>query len=114
MENAILVPTQWANAQPIPIKLSILDKWNALADKQAENKTLWFIVSLIAQGVLFLPIPAALIHYFNAPLPVLAITLGLYFANIIAGMGGAGIRVMLLLFASSVFLHLLMIGLFSF
>lgn len=114
MENTIIAPAQWTNTQNTQNKLTLLGKWNALADKQAENKTLWFIVSLIAQGVLFLPVPAALIHYFNAPLAVLAITLGLYFANIIAGMGGAGIRVMLLLFVSSVFLHLLMIGLFAF
>jgi hypothetical protein len=98
MENIITAPAHWVNSNNIQHKLSFWDKWNAFADKQADSKTLWFIVSLIAQGVLFLPVPAALIYYFQAPLAVLAVTLGLYFANIISGMGGAGIRVTLLFF----------------
>jgi hypothetical protein len=86
---------------------SVLASLTAWADRQAPNRTLWFMVSLIAQGVLFLPIPAVLLFYFNAPLAVLAITLGLFFSNIIAGMGGAGIRVMLGFLALSVFVHLI-------
>jgi hypothetical protein len=114
MENVITARTQWINDQNTQTKLSIWSRWGAFADSQAHSKTLWFIFSLIAQGVLFLPIPAALIYYFNAPLAVLAITLGLYFANIIAGMGGAGIRVTLLFFLTSVIIHLLMVILFVF
>ncbi|OOQ58737.1 hypothetical protein [Mucilaginibacter pedocola] len=81
----------------------------AWADKQAPNRTLWFMVSLIAQGVLFLPVPAVLLFYFSAPIAVLAVTLSLFFANIIAGMGGAGIRTMLGIFAASVLVHILMV-----
>ena len=88
---------------------SVLANLTAWADKQAPNRTLWFMVLLIAQGVLFLPVPAVLIFYFNAPLAVLAVTLGLFFSNIIAGMGGAGIRTMLGLLGLSVLVHLLMI-----
>lgn len=113
MQNTITSHAIW-NKQPIIINHGIWSKWNAFADKQADSKTLWFIVSLIAQGVLFLPVPAALIYYFNAPLAVLAITLGLYFANIIAGMGGAGIRVTLLFFLTSVLIHLVMITIYIF
>ncbi|WP_374950739.1 hypothetical protein [Mucilaginibacter sp.] len=114
MENIITVPAHWVNSNNIQHKLSFLAKWKAFADQQADSKTLWFIVSLIAQGVLFLPIPAALIYYLQAPLAVLAVTLGLYFANIISGMGGAGIRVTLLFFLASVIIHVLMIALFIF
>jgi hypothetical protein len=112
MENFITTPAHWVNNSNTQHKLSVYTKWKQFADQQSGNKTLWFIISLIAQGVLFLPVPAALIYYFNAPLAVLAVTLGLYFANIIAGMGGAGIRVMLLFFLTSVIMHLLMIALF--
>jgi hypothetical protein len=91
------------------INHSVLANLTAWADRQTPNRTLWFMVSLIAQGVLFLPIPAVLLFYFNAPLAVLAVTLGLFFSNIIAGMGGAGIRAMLGFLALSVFVHLLMI-----
>lgn len=81
-------------------------------ESQAERITLWFLVSLVFQGVFFLPIPAALIYYAGAPVAVLAVTLTLFFANIIAGMGGAGIKTLLWLFASSIFIHLLMILVF--
>lgn len=62
------------------------------SDTQAKNQTLWFFVSLILQGVFFLPIPAVLMFYYVAPIIVLVITLLLYFANIIAGMGGSGMH----------------------
>lgn len=104
---------QWSEVSLTNNNNNLLNKILAWADKQAPNRALWFMVSLIAQGVLFLPIPAVLLYYFNAPLAVLAITLGLFFSNIIAGMGGAGIRVMLGFFAFSIIAHLLMILVFT-
>ncbi|MFD0764359.1 hypothetical protein ACFQZI_05815 [Mucilaginibacter lutimaris] len=104
---------QWSNVSSTNNNGGLLNKITALADKQAPNRTLWFMVSLIAQGVLFLPVPAVLLFYFHAPLAVLAVTLGLFFSNIIAGMGGAGIRVMLGFFAFSILAHLIMIILFT-
>jgi len=109
MEITINQNTQWA-AKQSKTDNNIYTKWLAVLDSQQQNRTLWFVVSLIAQGVLFLPVPAALIYYFNAPVYILAITLCMYFANIIAGMGGAGIRVMLSFFLSSVLIHLIMIA----
>jgi hypothetical protein len=104
---------QWSEVSLTNNNDSFLTKLTAWADKQAPNRTLWFMVSLIAQGVLFLPVPAVLLYYFDAPLAVLAVTLGLFFSNIIAGMGGAGIRVMLGFFAFSILAHLLMILVFT-
>ncbi|WP_454803249.1 hypothetical protein [Mucilaginibacter phyllosphaerae] len=104
---------QWSEASVTNNNVSLLTKITAWADQQAPNRTLWFMVSLIAQGVLFLPVPAVLLYYFHAPLAVLAVTLGLFFSNIIAGMGGAGIRVMLGFFAFSILAHLLMIIVFT-
>lgn len=86
----------------------------ALADHQADNKTIWFFFSLIFQGVLFLPIPAVLMFYYNAPIIVLPITFGLYLANIIVGMGGSNIRVVLGLFLCSVLINLMMLALYIF
>ena len=91
---------------------TLWNRWMMIADSQAPNKTMWFLVSLIAQGVFFLPIPAALMYYYNAPIIVLAITMILFFANIIAGMGGSGIRTVLAFFAISVLLHLVMLAVF--
>jgi hypothetical protein len=104
---------QWSEVSLTKNNYNLTTKITTWADAQAPNRTLWFMVSLIAQGVLFLPIPAVLLYYFDAPLAVLAVTLGLFFSNIIAGMGGAGIRVMLGFFAFSILAHLLMILLFT-
>lgn len=72
--------------------------WNslvAIVDNQAENKTAWFLFTLVFQGVLFLPIPAVLLYYYQAPIIVLPITFGLFLGSIIVGMGGSGIRVVI-------------------
>ncbi|EHQ27706.1 hypothetical protein [Mucilaginibacter paludis] len=91
---------------------NLWNKWLAFADSQASKKTMWFMVALMGQGVLFLPIPALLMYYFDAPIYVLAITLGLFFANFIAGMGGSNIRTTLSLFALSIITHLIMLLVF--
>ncbi|MDO3642213.1 hypothetical protein [Mucilaginibacter sp. L3T2-6] len=82
----------WSNQAETVKQLTFLEKYNRFTDGQAKNRTAWFYISLVSQGVLFLPIPALLSYYFNAPIIVLIISLSLYFANIIAGMGGSGIR----------------------
>lgn len=103
--------TNWAPATTN--NTSALNKLATWADKQAPNRTMWFMVSLIAQGVLFLPVPAVLLYYFNAPVLILAATLGLFFSNIIAGMGGASIRTLLSFFAASIIIHLSMLLIFT-
>jgi hypothetical protein len=113
METAINTNISWATpTATTKTNNNIWAKWLALADSQAESKTLWYLVSLIAQGVLFLPLPAALVYYYNAPIPIIAITLILFFANIIAGMGGSNIRVTLSLFALSIIVHIAMLAIF--
>jgi hypothetical protein len=85
------------------------DKLVTFVDSQAKVKTQWFMISLIVQGVFFLPLPAFLSFYYGAQVYILFITLGLFFANIIAGMGGSGIRILFSLLAVSVITHLLML-----
>lgn len=92
---------------------NIWNKLVAFTDSQAKVKTQWFMISLIVQGVFFLPLPAALSFYYGAPAYMLFITLGLFFANIISGMGGAGIRVTMGLLATSTLVHLLMLAIYT-
>jgi hypothetical protein len=111
----ITAPSNWiAKSASSSYKINIYDKWIAFEDSQAKHKTFWYLVSMIAQGVLFLPLPAVLIYYFNAPILVLTITMTLFFANIIAGMGGLGIRTLISLFAISAVVHLIMAATFIF
>src|ERR1700679_3747557 len=109
MELTIHPQTKW-NSEQVITHINIWNTLLATLDRQESNKTLWYIVSMIAQGILFLPVPAAVIYYFNAPLWLLPITLFLFFGNIIAGMGGAGIRIILSLFIISTIIHLTMIA----
>lgn len=113
MAHTINTTAQWAaDRSNEKSKANIYDRFMAYADTQADSKTLWFMVSLIAQGVLFLPVPAVLMFYFGAPIYVLVVTLTLFFANVIAGMGGNGIRTLMSLFAASIIIHLLMLIIF--
>jgi hypothetical protein len=115
MDTLINTASHWMPGTAIQkqkIDSSIYNKFLAFADSQKKSKTLWYMVSMIAQGVFFLPIPAVLIYYFNAPIIVLAITLILFFANIIAGMGGSNVRTLISLFVVSVSMHLFMLAFF--
>lgn len=111
MATTINTQTQWTAHKAVNHN-TIISKWLALIDSQAYSKTMWFMISLIAQGVLFLPIPAVLTFYYNAPVMILAITLPLFFANIVMGMSGAGIRTIMGLFITSIIVHLIMLAVF--
>lgn len=96
--------------ETIKESISVRKKFAAFAASQADKRTAWFLVSILGQGVLFLPIPAALMYYYNASIAVLAITMVLFFANIIAGMGGSKIGTLIFLLALSIVVHLGMIA----
>jgi hypothetical protein len=113
METTMSTRVQWTKPTTEKNTQSLTYKWNTFVNSQADSKTLWFLVSLVFQGVFFLPVPAILLYYFNAPILVLVVTLTLFFANIIAGMGGAGIKTLLTLFVASIALHALMLIVFT-
>jgi len=103
----------WTDEQPAHAqKTTVYDKFMGFADSQADHRTLWFLVSMIVQGIFFLPVPAILIYSYNAPIIILIITMTLFFANVIGGMGGASVRTLLTLFAASVLIHLVMLATF--
>lgn len=95
-------------AEPKTNHHTLSARWQTFTDGQKKNRTFWFLMSLVLQGVFFLPLPAALTYYYGAPFYIVGITLVLFFANVIAGMGGSGIRTMISLFAASVMIHLAM------
>jgi hypothetical protein len=105
-----IAPLTWNNApeQDINTQFNLWAKFTHFADSQKSNHTLWFFVVLVVHGVFFLPLPAVLMYYFEAPIVVLAITMICFFTNLIATMGGAGIRTALFVFAASIALHILM------
>jgi hypothetical protein len=102
------IPATWATTAHANTHVSLSDKFNAFADSQAERKTMWYFLALVVQGIFFLPLPAFLMYYYNAPIIVLLITLTCFFTSIIACMGGAGIRSILILSATSVLIQVIM------
>jgi hypothetical protein len=103
------VSATWASATHTNnAQVNLWTKFIAFADSQHERKTLWYFLALIVQGVFFLPLPAFLMYYYNAPIIVLLITLTCFFTTIIACMGGAGIRSILFLSAASLLIQVIM------
>jgi hypothetical protein len=96
-------------AEAIERPHSILERFEVFAESQKDKRLGWFMISLLAQAVIFVPVPAALMYYCDASILVLATTMVLFFANIIAGMGGSKIGVLMALIAITTIVHIAMI-----
>lgn len=97
-----------------PVKINFWKNLMIRADSQTEYKTAWYLFSLVFQGVFFLPIPAVLLYFYHASIFVLPVAFGFYMANIIIGMGGSGIRVVLGALALSILVNLSMLAFYIF
>ena len=104
------MPANWAGSSYTPTNnhRGLINKFLAFADSQTERKTIWFFLALIVQGIFFLPLPAFLMYYYDAPLVVIIVTMTCFFTTIISYMGGAGIRSVLILSAASIIIQVLM------
>ena len=111
MATTISAPARWEQTSSTKT-ITISDRIHHFFEGQAKNRTGWFLLSLMVQGVFFLPIPAALTYYFGAPSLLVIVTLGLFFSSVIAGMGGGSIRSIISLLAASAAIHLLMLVIF--
>ncbi|GAA4318485.1 hypothetical protein GCM10023149_16610 [Mucilaginibacter gynuensis] len=76
------------------------------ADGQKDHKTMWWCINLVVHGNLVLAVPAVIIYYYNAPVILLAVTVLGFFGNLVANMGGAGIRITLTAFFASLLVNL--------
>lgn len=88
---------------------SFYKKAVAAIDAMEARRAGWFMGALLAQGVLFLPIPAVLMYYYNAPVWVLAVTILLFFSSFVAGMCGSKLKVLIALLAAGLVINLVMI-----
>ena len=114
MDTILNIRTGWNNQTESHSKaMRSESKLAEFINSQKKNETAWFLISMIVQGVFFLPIPAVLVFSFNAPAYVLIFTLSLFFANIIAGMSSAGTKAIIYLFAASIVVHALLLAIFT-
>lgn len=91
---------------------SVYKRFNRFAESQTEKRAAWFLISILGPGVLFLPIPAALMYYYDAPIWTLATTVILFFTSLVAGMGGSKIGVLIALLGLNTLVHIALILVF--
>jgi len=84
-------------------------RYTRFVDSQAPNRAGWYMGSLLWQGVLCLPVPAFLMFYYHAPVWVLVVTVLWFFTNLVAGMCGSKISVLMNLLVGGTLLHIAMI-----
>lgn len=102
------VPANWVIEKDREANAPTLwERFTAFANRQKERRAIWFFTALTVQGVFFLPLPAYLVYYYGASVAVLFITMACFFTTIIAYMGGARIRTVILLSVLSILVQLI-------
>ena len=88
---------------------SLVKRYNDFADGQKSNHTGWFLISMLLHSTIFVPLSFLLVYSLDGIiLPFLVTSMGLFFANIIANMGGASTRFTIFILWLSVIAHVLM------
>jgi hypothetical protein len=106
MEPTIKTPINLVGKKlPGGLEPTVHNRYLAFIKRQQKNRTVWFLLTLVLQGNLILPVPAILLFYYNAPIYVLMITMLTYFPNLITAMTGSGLRVTLAIFACSLLIN---------
>lgn len=114
MDTTLNTHIDWIDKNEITLRVTQPEnKLAVFLNNQKKNTTAWFLISMMVQGIFFLPLPAVLIYKFNAPDFILIFTLGLFFANIIAGMSNAGVKTIIYLFAAGIAVNLLLLTIFT-
>ncbi|MGN6641276.1 MAG: hypothetical protein ACTHJ8_20365 [Mucilaginibacter sp.] len=101
-----------ATEEVAPVRYSAYKRFLKYAETQTEKRAVWFLLSILGPGVLFLPLPAFLMYYYDAPIWTLATTLVLFFASVVTGMAGSKTSVVIFLLGLSIAVHLGMIAAF--
>src|SRR5882757_642545 len=106
MEPTIKTPINLTEEKfPGGSKPTVHNRYLAFIKRQQKNQTAWFMLTMVLQGTLILPVPAILLFYYNAPIYVLVITLLTYFPTLITAMTGSGLRVTLAIFIGSLLIN---------
>jgi hypothetical protein len=102
-------PVGLVNQEVVEKSESFYKRFNRFVESQSKNRAGWFMGSLLWQGVLCLPVPAFLIFYYHAPIWILIVTVLLFFANLVAGMCGSKINVLMNLLIGGTLLHIALV-----
>lgn len=85
---------------------SLWSKYITFADGQKVNRLAWFLVSLILHATVLVPLTFILVYSLEGHvIPCLAVSMIIFFANIVANMSGANTRSTIFLFGLSLLVH---------
>ena len=86
--------------------VTLWSKYLSFADGQTENRLGWFLVSIILHATVLVPLTFILVYSLNGyVIPCLAVSMIIFFANIVANMSGAVTRYTIFLFGLSLLIH---------
>jgi len=86
--------------------VSLWSKYLTFADGQKENHLGWFLVSIILHATALVPLTFVIVYSLGGyVLPCLAVSMTIFFANIVANMSGASTRVTIFVFGLSLLIH---------
>lgn len=87
--------------------VSLYTKYLNFADGQKQNHLGWFLVSIILHATILVPLTFVTVYSLGGyVLPCLAVSMVIFFANIVANMSGASTRFTIFIFALSLMVHL--------
>ncbi|MCD0489239.1 hypothetical protein LPB86_13445 [Pedobacter sp. MC2016-14] len=85
---------------------SLWTKYLNFADAQKPNHLVWFLFSIVLHAGALVPLTFIIVYVLGgAVLPSLAVSMLIFFANIVANMSSASTRVTIFLFGFSLMAH---------
>lgn len=86
--------------------VSLWTKYLNFADSQKPNHLGWFLVSIIIHSTILVPLTFILVYSLGGyVLPCLAVSMVMFFANIVANMSSASTRFTIFIFGLSLLIH---------
>ncbi len=88
-------------------KVSIVDRYLAFCDRQMKQRTLWYLIPLMALPAAVMPISIFAMSYFGGYLPFVGVSMLLFFSNILVNIAGQNTRWTITLFLLTILFHLI-------
>lgn len=86
--------------------ISLWSKYLNFADSQKPNHLGWFLVSIVLHATILVPLTFVLVYSLDGyVIPCLAVSMLIFFANIVANMSSASTRVTIGVFYLSLLIH---------
>ena len=86
--------------------ISLVNRYFQFADGQQKNHLGWFLVSILLHATLLVPLTFVAVYYLGGyVVPCLAVSMSIFFANIVSNMSGMTTRTTIFIFGLSLLIH---------